>query len=92
MNNMNSVSEERMKEMEDTKAVVKNMNVEAVAELLTKVQEKHHEVMADNVDMKRMVTDAKQEILVLRGEINALKAMGFRGNMGTGSTVHNKDE
>lgn len=87
-----NLSEERMKETEETKEVVKKMNVDAVADLLTKVQQNIHAVMADNVDLKRMVTDAKQEILVLKGEINALKVMGFRGNMGTGSTVHNKGE
>jgi len=89
---MNTVSDDRMKEMEETKKVVEKMNVEAVADLLTKVQNKYHEVIADNVDMKRMVTDMKQENIVMRAEINALKTMGFRGNMGTGSTVHNKGE
>ncbi len=87
---MNTVSEERLKEIEETKEVVRKMNVDAVANLLAKVQQDHHAVMADNVDLRRMVTDAKQELLNLRAEVNALKVMGFRGTMGTGSTVHTK--
>ena len=89
---MTTVTKERMEEMEKAKEDVRKMNIEAVADLLVKMQDRYHEVLADNVDMKRMVTDVKQEVMALRGEINALKAMGFRGTMGTGSTVHFKDE
>ena len=89
---MNTVTKERMEEMEKAKEDVRKMNIEAVADLLVKMQVRYHVVLADNVDMKRMVTDLKQEILVLKAEVNALKTMGFKGTMGTGSTVHFKDE
>ena len=89
---MNNLSEERMKEIEDTKAVVKTMNVNAVAQLLTNIQDDNHKIKSEQVDLKRMVTNLTQGLAELRAEINMLKAMGFRGNMGTGSTVHQKDE
>ena len=88
---MNTITEDRMKEMQASKELVKTMNVEAVGDLLMKVQNKMHELLSDNVDMKRMVTDVKQENIDMRAEINALKAMGFRGIAGHGSTVHNKE-
>ena len=81
--------EERFKEIEKTREVVKTMNVNAVADLLVKVQEQNHKVLEDNVDLKRMVTTNNREMAEMRSEIAALKAMGFRGTMGTGSTVHN---
>lgn len=89
---MNTLSQERMEEMEATKEVVKTMNVNAVADLLIKVQEDHHKVLADNVDLRRMVTTNNQQMIEMRAELNMLKAMGFRGNLGTGSTVHNANE
>jgi len=89
---MNGVTPERMQEIEETKEVVKTMNVDAVASLLTNMQDKLHEVLADNVDLKRMVTDVKQGNIELRAEVNALKHMGFVGITGHGSTVHNKEE
>lgn len=81
-----------MKEIEETKNVVKTMNVNAVAELLVKVQDQNHQVLNENVDIKRMLTQNNMEMAAMRSEISMLKAMGFRGNMGTGSTVHTKDE
>ena len=85
---MSNVSEERMKEIEETKALVKKMNVDAVSQLLTDLQDDHHTIKTEQVDLKRILTNLTQDIVVLRAEINMLKAMGFRGNMGTGSTVH----
>ena len=88
---MSNLSEERMKEIEETKALVKRMNVDAVSQLLTDLQDDHHNIKTEQVDLKRILTNLTQDILELRAEINMLKAMGFRGNMGTGSTVHEKD-
>ena len=85
---MSNLSEERMKEIEETKALVKKMNVDAVSQLLTDLQDDHHNIKTEQVDLKRILTNLTQDILELRAEINMLKAMGFRGNMGTGSTVH----
>ena len=88
---MSNLSEERMKEIEETKALVKKMNVDAVSQLLTDLQDDHQSVKNEQVDLKRILTNLTQGIVELRAEINMLKAMGFRGNMGTGSTVHEKD-
>jgi hypothetical protein len=79
-----------MKEIEETRALVKKMNVDAVSQLLTDLQDDHKNIRDAQVDIKRMLTNLTQEIVELRAEINILKAMGFRGNMGTGSTVHAK--
>ena len=89
---MSNLSEERMKEIEETRALVKKMNVDAVSQLLTDLQNDHHNIKTEQVDLKRILTNLTQDILELRAEINILKAMGFRGNMGTGSTVHEKGE
>lgn len=87
---MSNLSEDRMKEIEETRALVKKMNVDAVSQLLTDLQDDHKNIRDAQVDIKRMLTNLTQEIVELRAEINILKAMGFRGNMGTGSTVHAK--
>ena len=89
---MSNLSEERMKEIEETRALVKKMNVDAVSQLLTDLQDDHQSVNNEQVDLKRILTNLTQGIVELRAEINILKAMGFRGNMGTGSTVHTQDE
>lgn len=85
---MSNLTEEQMKELEEFKAEAKDKNVEAIAQILLDVRQKTEKVLNDNVDLRRMISQNNQEIATLRGEINALKAMGFRGNMGTGSTVH----
>lgn len=89
---MSNLSEERMKEIEETKALVKKMNVDAVSQLLTDLQDDHKSIKNEQVDLKRILTNLTQDIVELRAEINILKAMGFRGNMGTGSTVHTQGE
>ena len=89
---MSNLSEERMKEIEETRALVKKMNVDAVSQLLTDLQDDHQGIKNEQVDLKRILTNLTQDIVELRAEINMLKAMGFRGNMGTGSTVHEKGE
>ena len=89
---MSNLSEERMKEIEETRELVKKMNVDAVSQLLTDLQNDHHNIKTEQVDLKRILTNLTQDILELRAEINILKAMGFRGNMGTGSTVHEKGQ
>jgi len=89
---MSNLSEERMKEIEETRELVRQMNVNAIAPLLTDLQDDHQDIKNEQVDLKRMMTNLNQEVLALRAEINMLKAMGFRGNTGTGSTVHNKNE
>jgi chromosome segregation ATPase len=89
---MSNLSEERMKEIEETKELVKKMNVDAVSQLLTDLQDDHHNIKTEQVDLKRILTNLTQNIVELRAEINMLKAMGFRGSMGTGSTVHKQDE
>jgi chromosome segregation ATPase len=89
---MSNLSEERMKEIEETRALVKKMNVDAVSQLLTDLQDDHHAIKNEQVDLKRILTNFTQDILELRAEIHILKAMGFRGTMGTGSTVHTQGE
>lgn len=85
---MSNLSEERMKEIEETKELVKKMNVDAVSQLLIDLQNDHKGIKDEQVDLKRILTNLTQNIVDLRAEINILKAMGFRGNTGTGSTVH----
>ena len=89
---MSNLSEERMKEIEETKELVKKMNVDAVSQLLIDLQNDHKDIKDEQVDLKRILTNLTQTIVELRAEINILKAMGFRGNMGTGSTVHASGE
>lgn len=89
---MSNLSEERMKQIEETRETVKKMNVDAVSQLLTDLQDDHHNIKNEQVDLKRILTNLTQDILELRAEINILRAMGFRGNMGTGSTVHERSE
>ena len=83
---------ERMKEIEDTKKHLEGKNINAVAQMLQATRDHNAKVQTEMHDLRRMVTQATQEITQLKGEIAALKMMGFKGNMGTGSTVHNKDE
>ena len=85
---MSNLSEERMKEIEETKELVKKMNVDAVSQLLTDLQDDHQGIKNEQIDLKRILTNLTQSAAELRAEINILKAMGFRGSMGTGSTVH----
>ncbi len=87
---MSNLSEERMKEIERTKELVEKMNVDAVSQLLIDLQDDHRNIKNEQVDLKRILTNLTQDIVELRAEINILRAMGFRGNMGTGSTVHVK--
>ena len=89
---MSNLSGERMEEIEKAKNAVKKMNVDAVAQLLTDIQDDNHKIKSEQVDLIRMVTNLTQDLSSLRTEINTLKAMGFRGNIGTGSTVHEKGE
>ena len=70
------------------KKVVKKMDVNAVTQLLTDIRNDSQEIKNEHIDLKRMLTNLTQGTLELRAEINMLKAMGFSGNMGTGSTVH----
>ena len=81
-----------MQEMQLVKEEVKNKNVDAIADLLVKMQNELQRIANENVDLKRMMTACTQKDLELQAQVNALKTMGFRGNLGTGSTVHNKDE
>jgi hypothetical protein len=89
---MNNVSEEKKKETNETKELVKKMNVDAVANVLITMQNDNYKVKSEFVDLKRIITKVTQDIAELRAEIHMLKAMGLRGNMGTASTVHTQGE
>ena len=89
---MSNVSEEGVKETNETKELVKKMNVDAVAKVLTNMQDDNHKVKSEQADLKRIVSKVTQDIAGLRAEIHMLKAMGLRGNMGTRSTVHKQGE
>ncbi|MFT5352317.1 MAG: hypothetical protein ACI9GH_000164 [Candidatus Paceibacteria bacterium] len=88
---MSNLSGERMKEIEETKKKVQKMNVDAVSQLLIGIQDDNYKIKTEQADLMRMLTNLTQDLAALRAEINTLKAMGFRGNMGTGSTVHEKE-
>lgn len=90
---MTDSSEEKMEETNETKELVKKMNVDAVANLLIKMQIDNYAVRSEFVDLKRMISKATQDIAELRSQLNVLKAMGGRGIIGgTGSTVHKQGE
>ncbi len=89
---MNNLPEEKMEEINETKELVKKMNIDAVANVLTNMQNDNYKVKSEQADLKHIMSKATQEITGLRAEINVLKVMGFRGNMGTGSTVHKQGE
>jgi capsule polysaccharide export protein KpsE/RkpR len=91
-----SESEETNKGVEEVviekKVLQKSLNLEAVAKLLTDMQDDDHKIMSDFVQMKNIISHATQDIAGLRAEINVLRVAGIRGDMGTASTVHKKDE
>ena len=89
---MSNLSEEKMEEINETKELVKKMNVDAVANVLINMQNDDYKVKSEQADLKHTISKVTQEITGLRAEINVLKAMGLRGNMGTGSTVHKQGE
>lgn len=86
------MSQERMDEIQLVKEEVRNKNVDAIADLLVKMQNELQRVSNENVELKHMVSQIHQKNAEQDGQISALKTMGFRGNMGTGSTVHFKHE
>ena len=88
---MSNLSEKK-EEINETKELVKKMNVDAVAHLLINMQIDNYKVKSEQADLKRIVSKVTQDITGLRAEINVLKVMGLRGNMGTGSTVHKQGE
>ena len=81
-----------MRETNETKELVKKMNVDAVARLLTNMQDGNYKIKSEQGDLKHIVSKVTQDITGLRSEIHVLKAMGLRGNMGTRSTVHKQGE
>ncbi len=86
-------SEKTIEETNETKELVKKMNVDAVAHLLTNMQIDNYKVRSEFVDLKRMISRVTQDIAELRAQLNVLKAMGGRGILGgTGSTVHTQGE
>ena len=68
------------------KARIKEKNVDAIAQILTDLQERLNEQSVELVDLKRTVTNTHADMAALRGEVNALKAMGLV-NLGTGPTA-----
>ena len=90
---MSNVSEKEIEETNETKELVKKMNVDAVANVLIKMQDENYEVRSEFVDLKRIISKVTQDIAELRPQLNVLKAMGGRGILGgTGSTVHKQGE
>lgn len=99
---MNIKAEKKIKEIEDnrikeetkeTKELVKKMNVDAVANILIKMQEGNYKLRSEFVDLKRMISRATQDKSELQTQLNILKATGGRGIIGgTGSTVHKQGE
>ena len=69
------------------------MNVDAVANVLIKMQNENYALRSEFVDLKRMISRATQDKTELQAQLNILKAMGGRGIIGgTGSTVHKQGE
>ncbi len=83
----------RKEETNQTKELVKKMNVDAVANILLKMQSENYKVTSEHVSLKQMISRATQDIAGLRSQLNMLKALGGRGIIGgTGSTVHKQGE
>ena len=77
----------------ETKELLQNLNVTAVAKLLTDMRDDNHKIRSEQVGLHPIISQATQDITELRARINELKALGARGTMGgTGSTVHLKGE
>lgn len=90
---MDTEAEEKMEETNNTKELVKKMNVDAVANLLIKMQIENYAARSEFVDLKRIISKATQDVAELRSQANVLKAVGARGTIGgTGSTVHSQGE
>jgi hypothetical protein len=99
---MNTEPEKKIKEMEEkrkneeaseTKELVKKMNVDAVANILIRMQNENYALRSEFVNLKQMISKVTQDKIELQTQLNILKAMGGRGIMGgTGSTVHTSDE
>lgn len=86
-------SEKTIEETNETKELVKKMNVDAVAHLLTNMQIENYKIRSEFVDLKRIVSKVTQDKAELQSHLNVLKAMGGRGIIGgTGSTVHKQGE
>lgn len=86
-------SSEENEETNETKEQVKKMNVDAVAKLLTNMQDDNHRIKSEQVSLHPIVSKISQDITELRAQITVLKAIGARGTMGgTGSTVHTQGE
>ena len=69
------------------------MNVDAVANVLIKMQNENYALRSEFVDLKRIITKVTQDKTELQAQLNILKAMGGRGIIGgTGSTVHKQGE
>jgi hypothetical protein len=80
-------------EAHQTKELVKKMNVDAVANVLLKMQNENYKVRSEFIDLKRIISSVTQDIEGLRSQLNILKAVGGRGTIGgTGSTVHKQGE
>lgn len=88
---MDSLSEEKNKEINETKEGVKKINADGITKILTDIRDDSQKLKTEQVDIKRMLTDLSLGAVELRSHINIIKAMGFRGSMGTGSTAHKKD-
>jgi len=99
---MNTEAEKKIKKLEEkrkqeetseTKELVKKMNVDAVANILIKMQNENYALRSEFVDLKRMISRVTQDKAELQAQLNILKAMGGRGIIGgTGSTVHKQGE
>jgi hypothetical protein len=89
---MNNISEEKTEKINETKELVKKMNVDAVAQFLKNMQDGNYKIRAEQGDLKHIISQVTQDIAELKTETGTLKALGLRGNMGTGSTVHKKGE
>lgn len=86
-------SEKKIEKTNETKELVKKMNVDAVASFLTNMQDSNYKIRAEQGDLKHIISKVTQDIAGLRAQTDTLKAMGARGTIGgTGSTVHMKGE
>lgn len=81
-----NLTEEQMEERAKNKEILKDKNIDAVAQLLIDSREHNHKVQAEMVELRKNITTLTQQHAELQGQLNAIKAMGLV-NMGTGPTA-----
>lgn len=76
------MTDEQMKELEEIKQVVKNKNIDAVAQLLLDTREHNYKVQQEIGDLRQLVTTTLADNQDLRSQLNMTRSQlfAFMGN------------